>query len=343
MNSDRRRATRGIRPARRNRCPSLPRRRLLVLTSRSTASVDPLSGSPRRAWIHTFGSARGIPNAERQAATWPTSYIISSSVWSAEQSPRLELPMPSGAGDDPASMRGYKIVNGKKTSYFHTELTDEAKALLEKNAGPKKISKEEAAKTLKDTAARHTYDNYQAKWDKWDNEEFFERAMAQADADVRIQTCDVIVLVCTNQRFPSNLTIHLAVVPYRTVAQRSPRQQSKLLAIVVAPLLTRYKLHASACCLHVSWVSWRGFVPLRVRQGGLCSWRSQWLQLLPIDHNARKSDGVAKWVVAHSFIGIIFPMHRAHVSTPRYEATDLTQSDSITCKVLRHIWLHLPG
>ena len=91
----------------------------------------------------------------------------------------------SSGRDDPASMRGYKIVNGKKTSYFHTELTDEAKALLEKNAGPKKVSKEEAAKSLKGTAARHTYDNYQAKWDKWDNDEVFEQAMAAAEADVR--------------------------------------------------------------------------------------------------------------------------------------------------------------
>ena len=91
----------------------------------------------------------------------------------------------SSGRDDPASMRGYKIVNGKKTSYFHTELTDEAKALLEKNAGPKKVSKEEAAKSLTGTAARHTYDNYQAKSDKWDNDEFFEQAMAEAEADVR--------------------------------------------------------------------------------------------------------------------------------------------------------------
>ena len=89
------------------------------------------------------------------------------------------------AGDATASMRGYKMVNGKKTSYFHRELTDEAKALLEKNAGPKKVSNQEAAKSLTGTAARHTYDNYQAKWDKWDNEDFFEQAMAEADADVR--------------------------------------------------------------------------------------------------------------------------------------------------------------
>ena len=93
------------------------------------------------------------------------------------------------AGDaDAASMRGYKIVDGKKTSYFHTELSDEARALLEKNSGPKKLSKEEASKTNTGSAARHTYDNYQAKWDKWDNEEFFERAMAEADADVRSPT-----------------------------------------------------------------------------------------------------------------------------------------------------------
>ena len=36
-------------------------------------------------------------------------------------------------------MKGYKMVNGKKTSYFHTELTDEAKQLLAANAGPKKL------------------------------------------------------------------------------------------------------------------------------------------------------------------------------------------------------------
>jgi hypothetical protein len=42
-------------------------------------------------------------------------------------------------GEEGGDMKGYKIVNGKKTSYFHTELTDEAKALLEQNAGPKKL------------------------------------------------------------------------------------------------------------------------------------------------------------------------------------------------------------
>jgi hypothetical protein len=64
-------------------------------------------------------------------------------------------------------------------------LTDEAKALLDKNAAPKKVSEQEAAESLKGMAARHTYDNYQAKWDKWDNKEFFEQAMAEAEADVR--------------------------------------------------------------------------------------------------------------------------------------------------------------
>jgi hypothetical protein len=93
-----------------------------------------------------------------------------------------------------ASMRGYKMVNGKKTSYFHTELSDEAKKLLEKDAGPKKVSKEEAAKlaeaakAAKGAGARHTYDNYQAKWDKWDNDEYIEQAMAEADVDVRPAT-----------------------------------------------------------------------------------------------------------------------------------------------------------
>ena len=97
--------------------------------------------------------------------------------------------MPGDAAD--ASMRGYKIVNGKKTSYFHTEISDEAKALLEKDSGPKKVattSKDAATQSLTGTAARHTYDNYQAKWDKWDNDEFFEQAMAEAEADVRNQT-----------------------------------------------------------------------------------------------------------------------------------------------------------
>ena len=95
--------------------------------------------------------------------------------------------MPADAADA-ASMRGYKIVNGKKTSYFHTELSDDAKALLEKNSGPKRVATDAAAQSLKGTAARHTYDNYQAKWDKWDNAEFFKQAMAEAEADVRKQS-----------------------------------------------------------------------------------------------------------------------------------------------------------
>ena len=42
-------------------------------------------------------------------------------------------------GEEGGDMKGYKMVNGKKTSYFHTELTDEAKQLLAANAGPKKL------------------------------------------------------------------------------------------------------------------------------------------------------------------------------------------------------------
>ena len=55
-----------------------------------------------------------------------------------------------GAGGD---MRGYKIVNGKKTSYFHTELTEEAKALLEKDAGPKRLDAAAAAELQEQLAA----------------------------------------------------------------------------------------------------------------------------------------------------------------------------------------------
>jgi hypothetical protein len=37
-------------------------------------------------------------------------------------------------------MKGYKtLADGTKTSFFHTELSEEAKALLAKNAGPKKL------------------------------------------------------------------------------------------------------------------------------------------------------------------------------------------------------------
>ena len=42
-------------------------------------------------------------------------------------------------GEEGGDMKGYKMVNGKKTSYFHTELTEEAKQLLAANAGPKKL------------------------------------------------------------------------------------------------------------------------------------------------------------------------------------------------------------
>jgi hypothetical protein len=33
------------------------------------------------------------------------------------------------------------------------------------------------------TAARHTYDAYQRKWDKWDNDAFVERECAKVDAE----------------------------------------------------------------------------------------------------------------------------------------------------------------
>merc|ERR1711972_839223 len=36
-------------------------------------------------------------------------------------------------GEEDASMRGYKVrADGKKTSYFHADISDEAKALIEK-------------------------------------------------------------------------------------------------------------------------------------------------------------------------------------------------------------------
>lgn len=56
-------------------------------------------------------------------------------------------------GEGGGDMKGYKIVNGKKTSYFHTELTDEAKALLEANAGPKKLDAAAAAELQKQQVA----------------------------------------------------------------------------------------------------------------------------------------------------------------------------------------------
>ena len=33
-----------------------------------------------------------------------------------------------------------------------------------------------SSKNIASTSARHTYDNYQKKWDKWDNDEFINRA-----------------------------------------------------------------------------------------------------------------------------------------------------------------------
>ena len=37
------------------------------------------------------------------------------------------------------------------------------------------------APDLTSTSARHTHDQYQAKWDKWDNDEFVEQMMAETD------------------------------------------------------------------------------------------------------------------------------------------------------------------
>jgi len=44
------------------------------------------------------------------------------------------------------AVRGYKIVNGKKTSYFHNELSEEAKTLIG-DIAPKKLENVEAVKT----------------------------------------------------------------------------------------------------------------------------------------------------------------------------------------------------
>mmetsp|Transcript_13102 Transcript_13102/g.15824 ORF Transcript_13102/g.15824 Transcript_13102/m.15824 type:complete len:91 (-) Transcript_13102:623-895(-) len=38
-------------------------------------------------------------------------------------------------------------------------------------------------KDLKHTSARHTHDQYQAKWDKWDNDQFVDQACADLDSD----------------------------------------------------------------------------------------------------------------------------------------------------------------
>ena len=43
-------------------------------------------------------------------------------------------------GDAASDLRGYKTLSdGRKTSYFHTELTEEAKQLLSEGSGPKKL------------------------------------------------------------------------------------------------------------------------------------------------------------------------------------------------------------
>ena len=78
-----------------------------------------------------------------------------------------ELATNSGA------MRGYKTVvdeNGveRKTSFFHTELTGEAKALLAKNAGPKKLDAAAVKELEKEEAAT------QASGSAWNTAKTFE-------------------------------------------------------------------------------------------------------------------------------------------------------------------------
>lgn len=56
-----------------------------------------------------------------------------------DRAAKLDPSVTTEGDSEAGEMKGYKIVNGKKTSYFHNELTDEAKALLAVNAGPKKL------------------------------------------------------------------------------------------------------------------------------------------------------------------------------------------------------------
>ena len=53
------------------------------------------------------------------------------------------------------NVRGYKIVNGKKTSYFHNELSEEAKQLIG-DIAPKKLEESDALSNSNKTAANGT-------------------------------------------------------------------------------------------------------------------------------------------------------------------------------------------
>jgi len=63
------------------------------------------------------------------------------------------------SGDADADLRGYKILaDGRKTSFFHHEMTEEERRLMgygaDGNLAPKALSKEEAAKMEKDLGAK---------------------------------------------------------------------------------------------------------------------------------------------------------------------------------------------
>ena len=63
------------------------------------------------------------------------------------------------------NVRGYKIVNGKKTSYFHNELSEEAKNLIG-DIAPKKLDSLETAATTTPTASDGIPNNGASAWNK---------------------------------------------------------------------------------------------------------------------------------------------------------------------------------
>lgn len=76
--------------------------------------------------------------AEKKKPAIPASSIVSSKASatsaSSSKSPSTTTALPKAktntAGKAAGDMRGYKIVNGKKTSYFHHEMTEEEKRLI---------------------------------------------------------------------------------------------------------------------------------------------------------------------------------------------------------------------
>ena len=80
-----------------------------------------------------------------------------------------------------AGLRGYKVVNGKKTSYFHNELTEEAKNLIG-DIAPKKLEVAPASKGTEPTDGTSVW-NTAGTWEeknvtKWANEALKEKVLA---------------------------------------------------------------------------------------------------------------------------------------------------------------------